>query len=58
VIPIDNEDRFKKKFVGTGTISNRDFIPIEQSYLNNKYLVDEDVGKNKKIYLRKDKFDF
>lgn len=26
--------------------------------LNNKFLVNDDIGKHKKIYVRRDKFDF
>jgi hypothetical protein len=49
---MDLESRIRKKFAGTNTITQRDFIPIEESYLNNKYLVKDDVGQHKKIHLR------
>jgi len=48
----------KSKFFGPKTISNRDYISHENSIFNNKTLVEKDVGKNKKIYIRRDKIDF
>lgn len=52
------DTRIKKKFIGTGSIFQRDFIPVDKSYLNNKFLVEGDIGNNKKIYVRKDKIDY
>lgn len=46
------------KLSGTNTILRRDVVPMEQSILNSKFLVEKEVGINKKIYLRNDKFDF
>jgi hypothetical protein len=48
----------KARFDGTNTIKHRDFISYEDSVFNNKSFVEEDVGKHKKIYIRKDKLDF
>ena len=35
-----------------------DPIPIEQSVLNNRKIVSNDIGITKKIYIRRDKFNF
>ncbi len=48
----------KTRFDGTNTIKKRDFVSFEDSVFNNKSFVEDDVGKNKKIYIRKDKLDF
>ena len=48
----------KFKLAGPNTISKRDLVPIEKSLFNSSHIVGRDVGINKKIYLRKDKFDF
>ncbi len=47
----------RKRYFGPNTVGLRDYIPIEESVLNYKEQIMEDVGKHKKIYLRKDKID-
>ena len=51
------EDR-EFKLAGPNTIFRRDMVPVENSLLNSNFLVGDDIGIHKKIYLRNDKFDF
>lgn len=53
-----SEENEKIRLAGTNTIFRRDLIPVESSVLNSNFIVKEHIGIHKKIYLRKDKFDF
>ena len=52
------EDEFPKQRHGTNTIYNSDAIPLEKSVLNIRFLINQEIHRNEKVYLRKDKFDF
>jgi hypothetical protein len=60
VVPFEERFTYTKKtrFSGPNTTMLRDYIHPEESIFNNKNFVEKELGRNKKIYIRRDKMVF